>query len=152
MIHWHATHLVNGHGVASGQAKDSPYPLGSIKMQTPIFKRLGLDLQDCWPGTLNLSFSPFEVHLQNPDHHFQSIHWTELHPPETFSFWRVHLRENHHCKFLLKGWIYQPHPETKIRNQQPESVIEVIAPRIDGLEVGMGIEIGFKPDQLHWIN
>ena len=60
-------------------------------MQTPVFEQSGIDLSDCWPGTINLSFAPLELRLKDPDHCFQQLHWTDLHPPETFSFWRIGL-------------------------------------------------------------
>ena len=61
-LSWHAAVLLEGHGVASGQAlnsvhlKTSPYPKGTIAMQSPSFAALGLDLSPFWPSTLNLSF------------------------------------------------------------------------------------------------
>ncbi len=36
--------IERGHQVASGMASDSPYPKGTIEMQTPFFQNLGLDL------------------------------------------------------------------------------------------------------------
>lgn len=138
---WHQARLIKGHGVASGQATDSPYPMGSISMQMPVFKQLGLDLSHCWQGTLNLSLAPLELHLPRPDYCFESVHWTELHPPETFSFWRVQLREQKRPSACISGWIYQPHPETKALHLQPACVIEVLAPRIEALKVGMVFEI-----------
>ncbi|MDJ0715727.1 MAG: VWA domain-containing protein [Prochloraceae cyanobacterium] len=47
--------LGSGHKVASGQASNSPYPRGTIEMQTPFFKKLGLNLTEYFKGTLNLS-------------------------------------------------------------------------------------------------
>ena len=65
-LRWHPGVLFKGHGVASGQALSSgasgisPYPKGTIAMQSPFFAALGLDLSPYWPGTLNLSFAPSE--------------------------------------------------------------------------------------------
>jgi hypothetical protein len=47
-----------GHGVASGNTAQSPYPQGTIKMQQPFFRQLGLDLSPYFPGTLNVSIAP----------------------------------------------------------------------------------------------
>ena len=72
-VRWHAAVLLEGHGVASGQAlrsgssRMSPYPEGTIAMQSPFFAALGRDLSPYWPGTLNLSFAPAELRLKNPD-------------------------------------------------------------------------------------
>ena len=89
---WLTGRLCAGHGVASGTSNDSPYPDGTIRMQFPVFQSLGLDLSDCYFGTLNLDFAPLEVSLSNPDHLFEKVRWTDLHPPETFSFWSVQIK------------------------------------------------------------
>lgn len=87
----HSAVLLDGHGVAYGQALNagqlmkSSYPKGTIAMQLPFFAALGLDLSPFWPVTLNLTFSP-ELQLGNPDYLFQDPEWTHFHPPETFSF------------------------------------------------------------------
>jgi hypothetical protein len=47
-----------GHQVASGLAVNNPYPAGTIAMQTPFFKALGLDLSGFYVGTLNVSIAP----------------------------------------------------------------------------------------------
>ena len=60
---WLTGRLCAGHGVASGTSKESPYPDGTIRMQFPVFKALGLDLSSCLFGTLNLDFAPLEVSL-----------------------------------------------------------------------------------------
>ena len=131
--------VVSGHGVASGRSNDSPYPAGTIAMQAPVFRQQGLDLSDCWPGTVNLSFAPLELRLKDPDHCFQQLHWTDLHPPETFSFWRVVLiTESGQRTF---GWIYLPHPETKQRHWQSSSTLELLAPFLDGLVPNSRLEV-----------
>jgi hypothetical protein len=43
-LRWHRCQRVSGHGVASGQAAASPYPAGTIALQSPHFASLGLDL------------------------------------------------------------------------------------------------------------
>ena len=149
---WHRARLIKGHGVASGQAQDSPYPQGSISMQMPVFKQLGLDLSHCWPGTLNLSLAPLEVHLQQADYCFEKVRWTELHPPETFSFWNIQLRDQQRPSECISSWIYQPHPETKERHLQPASMVEVLAPRIESVKVGMVLEIRLPPGRLQLLD
>ena len=75
-LRWHPAVLLEGHGVASGQAlnagqlKTSPYPKGTIAMQAPLFAALGLDLSPFWPGTLNLFFL-----LLNYNSRIQIIHF-----------------------------------------------------------------------------
>ena len=70
--------LQHGHGVASGANSESPYPKGSISIQSPFFKALGLDISCYWQGTINLSFKPLEIILQNPDITFENMYWLSL--------------------------------------------------------------------------
>lgn len=131
--------IVSGHGVASGRSDGSPYPAGTIAMQTPVFRQAGLDLSDCWPGTINLSFAPLELRLKDPDHCFPHLRWTDLHPPETFSFWRVDLIAENGQQAC--GWVYRPHPETKQRHWQSSSTLELLAPRLNGVKPNSRMEI-----------
>ena len=134
---WLTGRLCAGHGVASGKSNESPYPDGTIRMQSPVFKSLGLDLSACYFGTLNINFAPLEVSLANPDHLFEKVHWTELHPPETFSFWRVEIKASE--TDVVNGWVYYPHPEIKERHWQPPTTLELLAPRLSGVEPGCNI-------------
>lgn len=128
-----------GHGVASGMNSESPYPTGTIATQSPFFKNLGLDLSSYWQGTINLSFKPLELVLHKPDYNFKNMYWTDLHPPETFSFWKIKIYslDNHG----INGLIYYPHPETKSRHWQSSSTLEILAPRIDNLKTGCRLKV-----------
>lgn len=135
---WTSLHgiLIKGYGVASGPSKD--YPYGALERQRPIFKERGLDLGEYFNGTLNIDISPFSFDLLKPEFTFRDVRWTDLHPPEHFSFSR--------CKVIHKdkeyeGWIYYPHPETKRRNFQNPSLLEVIAPRIADIKYGDQVEM-----------
>ena len=150
-LRWHSAVLFQGHGVASGRAvhagdsSASPYPEGTIAMQSPFFAALGLDLSPYWPGTLNLSFSPFQLELRNPDYSFNHLKWTDLHPPETFSFWNIRLRSVSSQEFNVPGLIYRPHPETKTRHFQNPSVLEVLAPYLENVIASQHFELGVNP-------
>ena len=150
-LRWHSAVLLKGHGVASGQALSSgelpasPYPQGTIAMQSPFFSALGLDLSPYWPGTLNLSFAPSELHLIRPDFCFRNLEWTHLHPPETFSFWRIRLRFVGNNDATVHGLVYWPHPETKARHWQNLSTLEILAPYISHLYLGQTVELGVDP-------
>ncbi len=138
--------VVEGHRVASGLATNNPYPGGTIEMQTPMFKNLGLDLTSFHKATLNVSIKPYMLAATTPDFTFFKVDWTDKHPPEDFSFWRCQVTI-HGTKY--DGWIYYPNPATKKRNFQAPTTIEVIAPLIPGLEYGNKVEIsvntgGFK--------
>ena len=136
---WLTGRLCAGHGVASGTSKESPYPDGTIRMQVPVFKLLGLDLSGCYFGTLNVDFAPLEVSLINPDYLFEKVQWTDLHPPETFSFWSVEIKATD--VEVVNGWIYYPHPETKERHWQPPTTLELLAPPLTGVEPGCTISL-----------
>lgn len=131
-----------GHGVASGVSAASPYPQGSIAMQAPFFKALGLDLSACYFGTLNVSIAPTQWTIVRPAFHFENVKWTNLHPPETFSFLPCDIT---HRAVTVQGWLYYPHPETKAAHWQVASVMEIIVPRLEDMSYGDELELSF-PD------
>jgi len=135
--------LVQGYGVASGPSKD--YPYGALQRQKPIFKERGLDLGGYFEGTLNVDIRPYEFKLIKPEFTFRNVEWTDLHPPEHFSF--------SHCRVLFggalyEGWVYYPHPETKKRNFQNPSLLEVIAPHIPDIRYGDRLEVQVHPERI----
>ncbi len=134
--------IKQGHKVASGSASDSPYPGGTIEMQIPFFKELGLDLTDFFNGTLNVSINPKTFQLVKPEFTFLDVNWTDKHPPEHFSFSR--------CRVLFQdvkydSFVYYPHPETKQRHFQNPSILEIIAPFIPEIRYESKIEIQYNP-------
>lgn len=144
---WVPCRLVAGHGVASGRSASSPYPAGTIQLQRPFFAAAGIDLSPWYPGTLNLDAAPLEWRLSDADARVEQLRWTELHPPETFSFWHCRLR--HPGVPLatadLAGLIYHPHPQTKRAHHQSAGCVEVLAPWIEGLHPGQVLELGVDP-------
>ena len=42
---------------------------------------------------------------------------------------------------VVSGWIYYPHPETKERHWQPPTTVELLAPRLSGVEPGCSISL-----------
>jgi len=132
--------LVQGHQVASRPSKD--YPYSSLEKQKPYFKDRGLDLSTYFNGTLNISIAPLEFEMARPEFTFEHVEWTNLHPPETFSFSR--------CKVKFEGreyegWVYYPHPETKRTHFQNPSLIEVITYEIPNIKYGDAIELEINP-------
>jgi hypothetical protein len=147
-LRWHRGVVVRGHGVASGQAPDSPYPQGTIALQRPCFAKLGLDLGDCYPGTINLSFPGGVWQLSEPAFQVTSLRWTDRHPPENFSFWPCRLRLET-AAAEQAAWIYWPHPDTKARHFQDPDRLEILAPWIEGLQPGMAMELGVDGGRCH---
>jgi hypothetical protein len=114
--------LKKGYGVASGPSAD--YPYGSLERQIPIFKAGGLDLTQYFFGTLNIDISPFTFALEN------------------FSLAR--------CQVVFKtvphdGWIYYPHPETKRRNFQNPSLLEMITSYLANIRPGDSLDVLVDP-------
>ncbi len=135
---------MRGHQVASRPSKD--YPYSSLEKQKPFFKALGLDLYEYFNGTLNISIAPLEFEMVRPEFTFELVEWTDLHPPETFSFSR--------CKVFFKGveyagWVYYPHPETKKTHFQNASLIEVITYEIPDIQYDDKLEIEVNADEIH---
>ncbi len=138
--------LTRGHQVASRPS--AAYPYSSLEKQKPFFKKLGLDLYEYFNGTLNISIVPFEYEMIHPEFTFELVDWTDLHPPETFSFSR--------CRVYFKdgkydGWVYYPHPETKKTHFQNPSLIEVITHEIPGIRYGDAIDIEINTDEIQII-
>lgn len=135
MHHLHGI-LTRGHQVASRPSKD--YPYSTLEKQKPFFKTLGLDLYGYFNGTLNISIAPLTFEMSAPEFTFEHLEWTDLHPPETFSFCRCNVIFNTR-EYL--GWVYYPHPETKKNHFQNQSLIEVITEEIIGIQYGDPIDI-----------
>jgi hypothetical protein len=145
-MQWTLIHgiLVQGYRVASGPSRD--YPYGALDRQRPLFKSRGLDLGPCFNGTLNIDIRPNTFKLVKPEFTFQHVEWTDLHPPEHFSFSR--------CKVIHKdieyeGWVYYPHPETKLRHFQNPSLLEVIAVHIPDIKYGDELDVLLNPEEIH---
>lgn len=135
----------DGHKVASGQAGNSPYPKGTINMQKPFFKALGLDLDSYYEGTLNISIAPNTFVMKNPEFIFPSVEWTDKHPPENFSFSQ--------CKVIFNGseylgWVYYPDPSTKKAHFQNPSIIEVIAPLIPNIKKDDEVKLALNTNEI----
>lgn len=138
MNEWVTVHgiLRQGYHVASGPSAD--YPYGALERQRPIFLARGFDLGECFNGTLNVDITPRTFAMLKPEFTFHNVEWTDLHPPEHFSFSR--------CVVLFggaeyDGYVYYPHPETKIRNFQNPALLEVIALKIPGIRYGDALDV-----------
>jgi hypothetical protein len=135
--------LVEGYHVASGPSAD--YPYGALDRQRPIFKSRGLDLSSYFNGSLNVDIRPHQFAMVRPQYTFEHVEWTDLHPPEHFSF--------SHCTVIYKdteydGWVYYPHPETKLRNFHNPSLLEVIAKTIAGIRYGDELDVLVNGEEL----
>ncbi|WJG09765.1 hypothetical protein [Aliiglaciecola sp. LCG003] len=141
--------LIAGHQIASGTNSNSPYPAGSIAMQLPKFKALGLDLSDCFAGTLNLQFAVNSVEIIKPDFTFEDVLWAEGFMAETFSFIGCEIALNNR---VYKAWVYYPHPETKLRHFQQTNVLEILTLPIQPIRYGEQLEFHFDADKIAFHN
>jgi hypothetical protein len=136
--------VVAGHRVASGPSQD--YPYSSLERQKPLFKACGLDLDPFFLGTLNISMAPKQWEMVKPEYTFRGIAWTDLHPPEDFSFSACRV---HSGREKVAGWVYYPHPETKIRNFQNPSLIEVITLQLPNVGYGTRLTLEVKSGEIN---
>ncbi|WP_297765215.1 hypothetical protein [uncultured Muriicola sp.] len=137
--------IQSGHGVASGKGKDERYPEGTLKQQFGHFLERGLDLSDYFMGTINVDISPCSYEIKKPKHFFKNIDWSEHIPPENFYFFDVTL---HYKDKVYEGLVYMPDPETKEDHMQKPNILELILPKIEGLEYGITVDIALKKDQI----
>jgi lycopene beta-cyclase len=135
--------VVEGHRVASQPSPE--YPYATLEKQIPLFTARGLDLGSFFHGTLNISIAPKQWEMLQPEFTFRGIAWTDLHPPEDFSFSACRVRIG---GLKYPGWVYYPHPETKIRHFQNPSLIEVITEHIPGIGYGTCLELEVRTGEI----
>jgi len=138
--------IKEGHKVASGQADDSPYPRGSIEMQAPFFRDYGINLDNYYLATLNLSITPYIFEMVSPEITVRNIKWAEGFAAENFSFSKCEIVfENK----VYKGLVYYPHPETKIGHFHSQSLIEVITQYIPNIAYGDEAYLTLNQDEIN---
>ena len=138
--------VVRGHQVASGQNGNPRFPGGTLRMQAPCFKALGLDLETYHPGTLNVSIAPRSYRVGMARHTFHQVKWHPTEPAEDFSFFDVRLiRPDGNS---VNGLIYFPHPETKPEHFQQPDVLELLFPLLEGIEYGSRLVLEIPTDQM----
>jgi hypothetical protein len=135
--------IVAGYRVASGPSKDFPY--GTLEKQIPLFRQRGLNLERFHRGTINVSIAPATFEMVKPEYTFRKVAWTDLHPPEDFSFSRctVRFKGASHA-----GYVYYPHPETKKRHFENASLLEIISGFIQGIQYGEKVELELNADEI----
>ena len=113
-------------------------------MQAPFFKERGLDLSGFHRGTLNISVAPRRFRIRNARLHFSSVQWTSKHPLRAFLLFcvLVDFQESE-----VRRLIHYPHPE-KARHHQNDSVIEVLAPWIEGIQYGDHFDLEVRESEV----
>ena len=125
--------ITTGYGIASGKTDDTRFSMGTIHMQAPFFKKLGLDFTNYFKGTLNVDIAPYCYQVNYPKHYFKNVKWTPNIPSENFYFFDV--TADFKGETYL-GLIYLPDPITKVAHLQPKTVIEIILPFIKDIRAG----------------
>jgi len=138
--------VVPGHRVASGGNGDPRFPGGTLRMQTPFFRALGLDLDAFHIGTVNVSIAPLKYRTAKARVTFRAVKWHPTAPAEDFSFFDVRLlRDNAEP---VAGLIYYPHPETKPEHFQRPDVLELLLPFVAGIEYGAPLTLAVPTEQM----
>lgn len=133
--------VVRGTQGASGKKNCREFG-GSIKAQKPFFVRAGVGLADFYEGTINISTAPRQFRILRPDFCIQGVQWDPGKAPENFSLVR--------CKVIafdqsLAGFLYYPHPETKIGEFPGHAVMEILTSYVPGLQYGDGVVLEMNP-------
>lgn len=130
--------VIQGHRVASGLAEDNPFADATLSMQKRYFLEAGIDLNQYFLGTVNISIAPLTFEIVQPKVTVADLKWSPDHEPETFHFADCWLSWQDK---QYEGLIYYPDPSTKIGHFKDPSVLEVLAPKLEGLKYGQSIEI-----------
>ena len=139
-----------GYGVASGKSGDPRFPKGTLELQKPFFHERGLNLDNYYLGTINLSIAPHWYEVKIPKCTFRQVKWSPENPAEDFSFFdcRIVATDSNHP---FNGLIYYPHPETKPEHFQSPDILEILTVPIDGLKEGdeLMIELSRQQMEIH---
>lgn len=138
--------IVQGHRVASGLNGNPRFPGGTLRMQLPFFRDLGLDLSCYHLGTLNVSIAPLSYRVVKPKFTFRRVKWHPEDPAEDFSFFDVIVHRDDEPS--VSGLIYFPHPETKPEHFQKPDVLELLLPWTAGLRYGCTIQLEVPCEQM----
>lgn len=138
--------IVEGHRVASGSNGNPRFPGGTLLMQTPFFRALGLDLSPFYRGTINVSIAPMKYRVVKARYTFRNVKWHPTAPAEDFSFFDVRLLRSD--AEPVAGLIYYPHPETKPEHFQRDDVLELLLPYVEGITYGTPLELAIPVEQM----
>ena len=139
--------IIQGHQVASGNAKDPRFPNGTLALQAPIFAAKGFTIDTYHPGTINVSVAPLTYEVLKPIRTFRNVKWHPDTPPENFSFFNCRIRLVDDADYV-DALVYRPHPETKPEHFQESSVLEIIAQRMEGIAYGLKVSLLLPAKQI----
>jgi len=140
---WAPGKVVEGHGAASGSGGDVRFPQGTLVLQFPHFARAGVAIEGYMPATINVDL-PFELVSRNPMSRIEHLEWLDGYPTETFEFFESKIAV---AGVAHRALVYRPDPATKPEFTQPGSVVEVLAPPIEGISPGTPVSVWVDPVQ-----
>jgi hypothetical protein len=124
------------------------YPEGTINLQKPRFKELGLDIDHCYSGTINLSIAPNTFEIIKPEFFLKEIIWKEGRKPENFLICRCIIV---HGPKLSDGFVYYPDPSTKVASPDNPNHLQLLAPYIEGLSYGARLSVLLRSREIRII-
>lgn len=137
--------ITKGYQVASGLSDNNQFSAGTIELQKPIFKKLGVDLSSVYNGTLNALIEEIdEVKILKTDYTFEDVGWFKGFT-ETFNFIKCRVWFKNH---VYPGFIYQPDSETKSAHFQPKNMLEILCDYIGAIDYGDSIDIEIPDNYL----
>ena len=116
-------------------------------MQIPAFAKVGIDLSTFHRGTLNISIAPHSFEVAKAWKTLPKVKWSPVMPAENFSFYRCGIRACGKTTFH-SGLVYWPHPSTKPEFRQDSSILEILAPYLDGVQYGSRVELELDPKEI----
>ncbi len=140
--------VIPGHKVASGKAKKSRYPEGTLALQKKHFLKKGLDLGEYFSGTINVDIAPWKIKIIQPKFFFEKVDWSPYISPENFYFFEIYF---YFSRRKYNGLIYLPDPKTKEENHQSSSTLELLLPFVPDIQNGSGAELESNEDQLLFV-
>jgi hypothetical protein len=138
--------VVQGHRVASGLNGNPRFPGGTLRMQLPFFRELGLDLNGYHLGTPNVSIAPMSYRVVQPKLTFRNVKWHPTESAEDFSFFDVVVHPKGGAP--VRGLIYYPHPETKPEHFQSADILELLLPWTAALDYGSHLTLEVPTEQM----
>lgn len=119
---------------------------GTIAKQKPYFKSAGVKRSDSWyEGTINLRIEPRKIRILKPDY----IVIAEWKPNITETFWLVDVTMKHKDK-CYPAYIYYPCPLPE--KTHPDTIIELLAEKIESLNYGDVASIEFSTEKVKFVD
>jgi hypothetical protein len=126
--------VIRGYGVASDVGGHGP---GTLAQQAEALSQY-IDWRRFFQGTINVSVAPMAFAWRESSPTIGRLQWSINQAPEDFCLAPCQLEAN---GAVCDAWVYYPHPRTKSQNFHSLSTVEVIAPRIDGIQYGSAVAV-----------